>query len=254
MSFLEVVDIHKTFASDKGPVQALAGVNLSVEKGELVVIIGPSGCGKTTLLQIIAGLEKPTKGEVRIAGQRVNGWGRDRTMIFQDFSLFPWLTVKGNVEFGLKMAGVPSRERAKIVGGLIEKVGLTGFEDFYPHELSGGMQQRVAIARALAVDPAVLLMDEPFASVDALTRSGLQAELVRLWSECRKTILFVTHSLREALLLADRIVVLTERPGRVKAVFHVDVPRPREAYLEELAWWEARLMAELDSGGSSKSW
>ncbi len=245
MSFLEIVNVYKTFASDNGPVQALAGVNLSVEKGEFVVIVGPSGCGKTTLLQIVAGLEEPTRGEVRIAGQRVTRWGRDRTMIFQEYSLFPWLTVRGNVEFGLKMAGIPPKERWKIASELIQKVGLEGFENFYPHELSGGMQQRVAIARALAVDPAVLLMDEPFASVDALTRRELQAELVRLWSERKKTILFVTHSLREALILADRIVVMTPRPGRVKAVFTVDLPHPREAYLRELAFWEAKLMAEL---------
>lgn len=245
MSFLEILDVHKTFVNDKGRVQALAGVSLSVEKGELVVIIGPSGCGKTTLLQIVAGLEEPSKGEVRIAGQRVNKWGRDRTMIFQDYSLFPWLTVRGNVEFGLKMAGVRPEERLKIVDELIRKVGLEGFENLYPHELSGGMQQRVALARALAIDPAVLLMDEPFASVDALTRRELQAELVRLWSESRKTILFVTHSLREALILADRIVVMTPRPGRIKAIFTVDLPRPREKYLNELASWEAKLMAEL---------
>lgn len=245
MSFLEILDVHKTFVNDKGRVQALAGVSLSVEKGELVVIIGPSGCGKTTLLQIVAGLEEPSKGEVRIAGQRVNKWGRDRTMIFQDYSLFPWLTVRGNVEFGLKMAGVRPEERLKIVDELIRKVGLEGSENLYPHELSGGMQQRVALARALAIDPAVLLMDEPFASVDALTRRELQAELVRLWSESRKTILFVTHSLREALILADRIVVMTPRPGRIKAIFTVDLPRPREKYLNELASWEAKLMAEL---------
>ncbi len=245
MSFLEILDVHKTFVNDEGRVQALAGVSLSVEKGELVVIIGPSGCGKTTLLQIVAGLEEPSKGEVRIAGQRVNKWGRDRTMIFQDYSLFPWLTVRGNVEFGLKMAGVRPEERLKIVDELIRKVGLEGFENLYPHELSGGMQQRVALARALAIDPAVLLMDEPFASVDALTRRELQAELVRLWSESRKTILFVTHSLREALILADRIVVMTPRPGRIKAIFTVDLPRPREKYLNELASWEAKLMAEL---------
>lgn len=245
MSFLEIVDVHKTFVNDKGAVRALAGVSLSVEKGEFVVIIGPSGCGKTTLLQIVAGLEEPTKGEVRINGRRVNRWGKDRTMIFQDYSLFPWLTVRGNVEFGLRMAGVSPEERLKVVDELIRKVGLEGFENFYPHELSGGMQQRVALARALAIDPAVLLMDEPFASVDALTRRELQVELVRLWSECRKTILFVTHSLREALILADRIVVMTPRPGRVKAIFTVDLPRPRENYLRELASWEARLMAEL---------
>ncbi len=250
MSFLEIIDVHKTFRSNKGEVQALAGVTFSVERGEFMVIVGPSGCGKTTLLQIVAGLEEPTRGEVRLAGKKISGWGSERTMIFQDYTLFPWLTVRGNVEFGLKLAGIPQSERARIALDLIRRVGLEGFEDHYPGELSGGMQQRVAIARALAVDPAVLLMDEPFASVDAITRGKLQAELVRLWSESGKTVLFVTHSLREALLLADRIVVLTPRPGRVKAVYRVDVPRPRTRYLEELVRLEARLEAELmsDSG------
>ncbi|HIC92876.1 MAG TPA: ABC transporter ATP-binding protein [Anaerolineae bacterium] len=241
MSFLSIKGLHKVYGSAGREVVALAGVDLEVAEGEFVVILGPSGCGKTTLLEIVAGLERPTRGEVVLAGRPINGWGRDRTLIFQEYSLFPWLTARENVEFGLRLMGMGRRERRRLAHEILAKMGLADFEDRYPHELSGGMKQRVAIARALAVDPQVLLMDEPFASVDALTRSRLQEELLHIWRECGKTVLFVTHSVREALLLADRVVVLTPRPGRVRAEFRIDLPRPRRSRPAELARWEAEL-------------
>ena len=241
MSFLRIKDLHKVYGSAGREVVALAGIDLEVTEGEFVVILGPSGCGKTTLLEIVAGLERPTRGEVVLKGQPINGWGRDRTLIFQEYSLFPWLTARENVEFGLRLMGMGRRERRRLAHDILARMGLADFEDRYPHELSGGMKQRVAIARALAVDPQVLLMDEPFASVDALTRSRLQEELLRLWRECGKTVLFVTHSVREALLLADRVVVLTPRPGRVQAELRIDLPRPRRNHPAELARWEAEL-------------
>ncbi len=244
-SFLEIRDVHKTFGEGDAAVKALAGVNLKVSEGEFVVIVGPSGCGKTTLMQLVAGLERPTKGRIFLAGEPVDGWGSDRTLVFQEYTLFPWLTARENVEFGLKMANVPLQERRRIARELLAKMGLSELEDRYPHELSGGMQQRVAIARALAVDPKILLMDEPFASVDALTRSRLQEELLRIWEEYGKTVLFVTHSLREALLLADRVVVLTPRPGRVKTELRLDIPRPRAGHLAALVEMEELLRQNL---------
>jgi ABC-type nitrate/sulfonate/bicarbonate transport system ATPase subunit len=247
MSFLEVIGVCKTFWNQKGPLEVLRDVSFEVERGEFVAIIGPSGCGKSTLLSLIAGFEKPESGRILLEGRPVNRWGRDRVLIFQEPLLFPWLTVRENVEFGLKVLGVSKEERRRRVKELIEKVRLEGFEDRYPHELSGGMKQRVALARALAVDPLLLLMDEPFASVDALTRSHLQQELVRIWREYQNTIIFVTHSLKEALLLADRILILTKRPAQIKMVFKVNVPRPREDKLHELALLELELLKQLES-------
>lgn len=246
MSFLQVLDVHKTFDGPGGPVEALRGVTLEVRRGEFLVIIGPSGCGKSTLLQIIAGLERADRGKVLLEGREVRGWGRERAMIFQEPHLFPWLTVRENVEFGLRLMGVPSEGRRRISSELLEKMDLKGFEEAFPHELSGGMRQRAALARALAVDPQVLLMDEPFASVDAITRSRLQGEMERIWREFGKTVVFVTHSLREAVLLGDRIAVMSPRPGRVRAVLEVDIPRPRGERVEELARWEGRLLRVLE--------
>jgi NitT/TauT family transport system ATP-binding protein len=248
MSFLALRDLHKVYGSDGREVVALAGVDLEVAEGEFVVILGPSGCGKTTLLEIVAGLERPTRGEVTLGGRPINGWGRERTLIFQEYSLFPWLTARENVEFGLRLMGMDRRERRLRAHEILARMGLAGFEDRYPHELSGGMKQRVAIARALAVDPAVLLMDEPFASVDALTRSRLQQELLRIWRAYGKTVLFVTHSVREALLLAERVVVLTPRPGRVRTEFRIPLPRPRRGHPAELAQWEVRIEEEITLG------
>jgi NitT/TauT family transport system ATP-binding protein len=206
---------------------ALNQVSFQVAEGEFCSMLGHSGCGKTTLLYLIAGFEEPTSGTVMVDGKTITGPGWDRTVVFQDYSLFPWMTVAQNIAFGLEMKRVAAREREQLVRYYVELVGLTGFEGRYPHELSGGMQQRVALARALAVNPRILLMDEPFAAVDAQTREYLQDELIKIWQVERKTILFVTHSIAEAVKLSDRIIVLTRRPGTVKANLRVDLPRPR---------------------------
>jgi NitT/TauT family transport system ATP-binding protein len=221
---ITVTGVGKRFAA----VQALDDVSLTVGAGEFVTLIGPSGCGKTTLLKIVAGLVRPDAGEVRLGGRRVSGPGRETAMVFQDFALMPWATVRANVEFGLLLRGVDSKERAAIAARYVARVGLAGFESAYPAQLSGGMQQRVGLARALAVNPRVLLMDEPFASIDEQTRRLLQDDLLGLVADERKTVLFVTHSMEEAIYLSDRVVVLSPRPGRVHHVLDVDLPRPRE--------------------------
>ena len=212
-----------------GGVQALADVTLAIGSGEFVTLIGPSGCGKTTLLKIIGGLVAADTGEVVIGDRRVTGPGRERSMVFQDFALLPWATVQRNVEFGLLLARVPRGEREPAARRYIAKIGLAGFEDAYPGQLSGGMQQRVGLARALAVNPAILLMDEPFASIDEQTRRLFQDDLLALWSDERKTVVFVTHSMEEAIYLSDRVIVLSPRPGRVHEVLDVPLPRPRDA-------------------------
>lgn len=206
---------------------ALQDVNLEVKKGEFLVIVGPSGCGKSTLLDMIAGLAFPNSGELTIDNKAITGPALDRGIILQGYALFPWRTVQQNVEFGLEIKGVPKNQRHPISQKFIELVGLTGFENRFPHELSGGMKQRVAIARALAYDPEVLLMDEPFAAVDAQTRETLQDELLRIWEETHKTIIFVTHSIDEAVFLADRVAVMTANPGKIKEVVNINLPRPR---------------------------
>jgi NitT/TauT family transport system ATP-binding protein len=206
---------------------AIESFSLSIRNGEFVSIVGPSGCGKSTLLDIIAGLTRPSDGSILIDGQEIKGPALDRGIVMQGYALFPWRTVRRNVEFGLEIKGLPKAERREISQKYIELVNLTGFEDHYPHELSGGMKQRVAIARALAYDPKVLLMDEPFAAVDAQIRGTLQDELMRIWEKTQKTIIFVTHSIDEAALLADRVVVMSPHPGRVKDIVPIDIPRPR---------------------------
>jgi NitT/TauT family transport system ATP-binding protein len=206
---------------------ALDHINLQVRAGEFVCIVGPSGCGKSTLLHLIAGLQAPTSGEVLVDGHPVQGPGTDRILIFQEHGLFPWLTVAENVEFGMKMKGVPKAERREKTQHYLRLVHLAKFEKSYIHQLSGGMRQRVAIARALAPEPDVLLMDEPFAALDAQTRDLLHDELERIWSDTGRTIIFVTHNVREAVRLGDRVVLLTFRPGRVKSEFPVNLPRPR---------------------------
>lgn len=206
---------------------ALSNINMKVKKGEFVAIVGPSGCGKSTLLDILAGLTRPASGEIHIDGKKITGPALDRGIVLQGYALFPWRTVRRNVEFGLEVKNVPKEERKEISLHFIRLVGLEGFENRYPLELSGGMKQRVAIARALAYDPEVLLMDEPFAAVDAQTRETLQDELLRIWDETKKTIIFVTHSIDEAVYLADRVAVLTANPGTIREIVATNLPRPR---------------------------
>ena len=225
---LEVRNVTKAYISEEGEIKALEDINLDVKPGEFLCIIGPSGCGKTTLLRMIAGLEYPTSGEIILDGKEVKGPSSDRGMVFQEFSLFPWRTVLKNVEFGLQMRNIKSKERHAIAERYIELVGLRGFEKHYPYELSGGMKQRVAIARALATEPSILLMDEPFGSVDAQTRNILQEELLQIWKRTEKTIIFVTHSVDEAVYLADRVVVMSARPGRIVECIAIDIERPRK--------------------------
>ena len=227
-------DISLSYRTQSGTrLLALDRIHLQVRAGEFVCIVGPSGCGKSTLLHLIAGLHHQTSGEIRIDDKPVQGPGTDRILIFQDHGLFPWLTVGQNVEFGMKMRGIPKSERREKTHHYLRLVHLAKFEKSYIHQLSGGMRQRVAIARALATEPDVLLMDEPFAALDAQTRDLLHDELERIWADTGRTIIFVTHNVREAVRLGDRVVLLTFRPGRVKSEFHVDLPRPR--HLEDPA-------------------
>ena len=206
---------------------ALAEISLDVAEGEFVSILGPSGCGKSTLLYIVGGFVPPSRGVVRVGNDPVTGPGPDRGPVFQEFALFPWKSVLGNVMYGLREQGVARQEAEARALALIARVGLKGYEAFYPKELSGGMKQRVAIARTLAYEPAILLMDEPFGALDAHTRTRLQNDLLELWERDRKTVLFVTHGVEEAVFLSDRVVVMTKSPGRIKAVVEIDLPRPR---------------------------
>jgi NitT/TauT family transport system ATP-binding protein len=224
---VEVANVAKTYDGSNGPVEALREVEFGVQPGEFVTIVGPSGCGKTTLFRIIAGLEEPTEGEVRLDGDPIDGPGPDLGIVFQEYHLFPWRTVAGNVRFGPEKQGMPAEKRERRVQDLIDLVGLDGFEESYPRDLSGGMKQRVALARALALDPELLLMDEPFGAVDAQTRTMLQSELLDIWQETEKTVLFVTHDVEEAVKLGDRVVVMGKEPGHVREIIDVDLDRPR---------------------------
>ena len=226
---IAVAGVAKRFAGQGGEVAALEGIDLAIKKGEFVCLLGPSGCGKSTLLNAIAGFHPPTLGTIRVDGRPVVGPGPDRGMVFQEYALFPWMTVGENVAFGLEIKGLPRKAIKDRVSELLAKLNLSGFESRFPKDLSGGMRQRVAIARVLALDPPVLLMDEPFGALDSLTRRTLQNELLRLWAETGKTIIFVTHSIEESIYLADRIVVMTYRPGTIKADIRVTIPRPRDA-------------------------
>ena len=224
--------ISVTYGVNGSRLLALDNIELKVRAGEFLCIVGPSGCGKSTLLHLIAGLQKPTSGQILVDGQGVEAPGTDRILIFQELGLFPWLTVAENVEFGMKMKNISKAEREEKTHHYLRLVHLAQFKDSYTHQLSGGMRQRVALARALATEPDVLLMDEPFAALDAQTRDLLHDELERIWAETGRTIIFVTHNVREAVRLGDRVVLLTFRPGRVKREFEVELPRPR--HLEEV--------------------
>lgn len=232
---LDIRQVTKVFPDarrESNQVVALGGVSVTVPRSQFVCLLGPSGCGKTTMIRIVAGLEQADAGEVLLNGQPIAGPGRDRSMVFQNYGLLPWRTVLGNVEFSLEIQGMSRRERRAIATNQIERLNLAGFEHHFPHQLSGGMQQRVGLARALSKDPAILLMDEPFAAVDMHTREYLQDELLKIWRTIRTTVLFVTHSIEEAVYLGDRVLVMSARPGRVRADVSVDLPRPREANIK----------------------
>jgi NitT/TauT family transport system ATP-binding protein len=239
--------VGKVFASRQGePLIVLDDLSFTIEKSEFVCILGPSGCGKTTLLRMIAGLDHATSGVIDVDGEPVTGPDPRIAMIFQEYSLYPWRTVRANVEFGLQMRGIPPEERREIVDRNIRLVGLEDFAMSYPYELSGGMRQRVAVARALATDPAVLLMDEPFGALDAQTRNRMQKELLRIWEKTKKTIIFITHSVDEAVFLANRIVVLSPRPGRVDVIYDVNIPRPRDRTSVEFAKLRREVLELID--------
>lgn len=242
---LTIEGVSKVFNGRAGVVEALQPVHIDIAAGEFVCLLGPSGCGKSTLLSIIAGLELASSGSVFANGMKVRGTGTDRVLLFQEAALFPWLDVQHNVEFGLRQAGVRRTERAEMARHFIELVHLQGFERSYIHQLSGGMRQRVAIARALAINPAVLLMDEPFGALDTFTRDRLHEELEAIWSATGKTILFVTHNVREAVALGDRVLVFAPRPGRIVREFRIDLPRPRALEDRQLVDRTAEIMAVL---------
>lgn len=247
-TILKIESLKKVF-SGKKTVVALDGIDLTIARNEFVVLLGPSGCGKSTLLYIIGGLLKPSEGRVLLDGKDITGASPERGIVFQEFALYPWLTVEENIRFGLKLSASKVRDESKIrdiVRGLIKTIGLTGFEHSKPHQLSGGMKQRVALARCLATDPEVLLMDEPFGALDAQTRGVMQKELMTLFSKTKKTILFVTHSIDEAVLLADRVAVFTARPGRIKEVVPIDLPRERWNWQEEIGDDFLRKCAQLN--------
>jgi NitT/TauT family transport system ATP-binding protein len=225
-TFLDIADVSKVFTVNDEPVEALRSANLKIDKGEFVCLIGASGCGKSTLLRIIAGFETPTSGAVSVLGAKIEGPGSDRGMVFQDYALFPWMTVRQNIAFG------PKQKKHEDVKGITQKyldmVGLAQFADRFPYQLSGGMKQRVAIARVLANEASILLMDEPFGALDALTREQLQDELLEIWARTQVTIIFVTHSVEEATMLADRVVVMTAGPGRIESDNRIRLARPRD--------------------------
>jgi len=245
MTKLEAKNIVKYFSHDSHKLTALGGINLKVEAGDFVCLVGPSGCGKSTFLRIIAGLEKPDEGEILFDGHPVSETGPERIMVFQEGALFPWLKVQDNVEFGLKMAGIPKEERAKISNRYLDMMQLTKFADSYTYQLSTGMKQRVAIARALVMDPDVLLMDEPFAALDAQTRDLLLVEMQLIWEKTKKTILFVTHNVAEATVLGNKVAVFSNRPSLIKKEFENNFPRPRVTEDESLLKLQQDILSEL---------
>jgi NitT/TauT family transport system ATP-binding protein len=246
MSHIEICDVSLFYDTPSGRVHAVDAVSFDIAASEFLCIVGPSGCGKSTLLNMIAGFIPPTGGEIRLGGKQITGHGQDRGVVFQDFAqLFPWRTALGNVTFGLEMKGLPKDEREAVALRQLALVKLDKFARSYPHHLSGGMQQRVAIARALAYNPAVLLMDEPFAALDALTRDDMQRLLADVWRETGKTVIYVTHNVAEAVYLADRVVVMTPHPGRLKSEVSIALPRPRDPLSVEFLDYQKRLLAQL---------
>ncbi len=250
MSKLLIEGVSRVFPGVHGgaPTRALEPISLSVAANDFIAILGPSGCGKSTLLRIVAGLDRPTSGRVLLDGRAVQGPGADRGMVFQSYTLFPWLTVAQNIAFGLRERGVPETDRQAIVAQYVERVGLKGFERHWPRQLSGGMQQRTAIARALANNPEIMLLDEPFGALDTQTRSLMQELLLDIWERERKTVLFVTHDIEEAIFLASRVVVMSARPGRIKSDVPIDLPHPRHYTMKTTADFsalKARLTEEI---------
>ena len=250
MSTLHIEAISRTFPARHGarPTRALEPLTLTIRDNDFIAIVGPSGCGKSTLLRIVAGLDRATTGEVRLDGERVTGPGADRGMVFQSYTLFPWLTISDNIAFGLRERGVGEAQRVEIARAWCRRVGLAGFERHYPKQLSGGMQQRTAIARVLANDPKIMLLDEPFGALDTQTRALMQEMLLGIWERDRKTVLFVTHDIEESIFLASRVVVLSARPGRIKADVRIELPYPRHYTLKtsaEFSALKARLTEEI---------
>ena len=242
---VEVQHVFKSFQHNSASIDVLHDVSLTVGQGEFVCLLGPSGCGKSTIVHLIAGLEKPSSGSILVDGKPVTGPDPSRTVIFQEAALFPWLTVLGNVEFGLRMSGLSKADRRERAMSHIKLVHLSKFSAAFPHQLSGGMKQRVAIARALAMEPRILLMDEPFGSLDAQTRAVLQGELLDIWQKTKRTIFFVTHNVREATGLADRVYVISSRPGRIRDVETINVQRPRRAENTVLLAYQRKILASL---------
>ena len=245
MGKLEAKNVEKFFQHDGKPLKALAGVNLTVNNGEFVCIVGPSGCGKSTFLRILAGLEKPDGGEIMLDGKRLDDTGPERIMVFQEGALFPWLTVRDNVEYGLRISGIPEKERNEISNRYLDMMQLTQFATSYTYQLSTGMKQRVAIARALVMEPDVLLMDEPFAALDPQTRDLLLVEMQLIWQKTKKTIIFVTHNVAEAVVLGTRVLVFSHRPAKIKKEVEIDYQRPRLTDDENLLPYQKKILAEL---------
>jgi NitT/TauT family transport system ATP-binding protein len=243
---IDVEDVSFEYQLDSGPVLAIKDITFSVQQSEFVCLLGPSGCGKTTILNILAGLLRPTRGEIRIGGEPLGANKQNRGVVFQDFSqLFPWRTARKNVEFGLETRKVDKRPREQTALEFLRMVGLEKFADAYPHQLSGGMQQRVAIARSLAYNPQVLLMDEPFAALDAMTRDDMQQLLTDVWQRTKKTIVYITHNVAEAVFLGDKVVVLNAHPGTIKTELRLDLPRPRDPLSESFVESQREIMRHL---------
>ncbi|WP_066189618.1 MULTISPECIES: ABC transporter ATP-binding protein [Gracilibacillus] len=255
MAFLEIDQVDKIFTDKKRSteVQALKDIQINIEENEFVCLLGGSGCGKSTLLNLVAGFEKPTTGEIRMNDKKIDSMGADRGMVFQQPTLMPWLSVQKNIAFHLKLKGASRKKKKEEAQKYIDMVGLTGFEKHYPHELSGGMSQRVGIARALLQNPALILMDEPFAALDPFTKSEMQEELARIWQEHQRTIIFVTHSVEEALTLGTKVIVLSKRPGRVNKIIDLDMERPRDSTSPIFNKYKREILALIDQNEEQPS-